>query len=44
MQGSFGDTREAFRGNKKKDSVNAQYHKKDRAFRDKRRHRHQDAD
>lgn len=44
MQGSFGDATERFRGGKKKDTQQAKYHEKDKAWRKKRRDRHQDAD
>ncbi len=42
MQGSFVDAQEKFRG-KKKDNSNNSFKKADRAFREKRRNRHQDA-
>lgn len=43
MQGSFGDTVERFRGNKKRDNEKAKNNRQDQAFRKKRRERHQDA-
>ena len=44
MQGSFGDATERFRGGKKRDTEKAKHHEKDKAWRKKRRDRHQDAE
>ena len=44
MQGSFGDAQERFRGGKQKDNEQAKFNKEDKAFRKKRRNRHQDAE
>jgi len=44
MQGSFGDATERFSGGKRKDAYKSKENKNDRAFRDKRRKRHEYAD
>jgi hypothetical protein len=41
MQGSFGEATERFRGGKKKDTDKSKNHEKDKAWREKRRKRHE---
>lgn len=43
MQGSFGDAVERFSGAKKRDNEKAKSNRQDKAFRKKRRERHQEA-